>query len=120
MPLCGIHQLRCTAECHDLPVCDVHHALGARGEIGIMSDHDDSRSAAMYILEQFHYSAGHLRVEIASRLVGQQEPWFANQRTCNGDSLLLTSRHLGGIMVRPGGEPHPLEDGIDAPAALGA
>ena len=50
-----------------------------------------------------------LRVEVAGRLVGEDDLGLAHERARDGDALLLATRELG----RPVGEPVAQADGVD-------
>src|SRR5579871_1249153 len=56
-------------------------------------------------IEQRHHLHGRLRIEASRRFVGQQYRRGSNQRARDGNSLLLATRELAGIM--PGASSQP-------------
>ncbi len=57
--------------------------------------------------EDLHTGA---EVELAGRLVGEQDRVCGRERACDRDALLLAARQLVGIVVQPLTEPHLLQD----------
>ena len=49
------------------------------------------------------------RIEVAGRLVREQQRRRVDQRPCQGDALLLAAGELHGPVVRPFGEPDHVE-----------
>ena len=68
--------------------------------------------------EQAHDAVPGLRVELAGRLVGQQQGRLVGQRPCNGHPLLLAARQLVRPMVGPVRQAHQLEQLADPLLAL--
>ena len=64
-------------------------------------------------------SAVDLGVEVAGRLVGEQQRGRGDQRPGHGDPLLLAAGELVRLVVDPVGEAHQLERGERPPAPLG-
>ena len=62
-------------------------------------------------MEQLEHALRGARIEIAGRLVCQQQRWTGHQRTGNGDPLLLTTRDLRGFLVGERAEADLLEQG---------
>jgi hypothetical protein len=58
------------------------------------------------------------RVEVARRLVGEDQLGLANQGSSDSDALLLTARQLGRAMLRAMRDPDLVEDPVDAALAL--
>ncbi len=56
--------------------------------------------------QQTHDSVAGLRVQLAGRLIGQQQRRLVGQRAGDGDPLLLATRQLVRPMVRPIRQPH--------------
>ena len=81
-------------EVGDLPVHDVHVAMCATRELGIVRDHDDRRSATVDVFDQIHDLTRHQRIEVARRLVGKQKAGRTGERSRNRDTLLLPARQL--------------------------
>ena len=69
-------------------------ARGARGAFRTVRDYDDGRSSAIDLFEQIHDLARHQRVEVAGRLVGEDEFRIGGQNACDGDALLLPAGKL--------------------------
>ncbi len=101
------------------PVDHVHVALRARRQFRIVRDHDDGRAVAVDLLEQLHHRARHLRVEIAGRLVGEQQLRAAGQRAGDRHALLLAARQLGRIVAHARRKADALQRLADALPALG-
>ena len=57
-------------------------------------------------------------VEVAGRLVGEDDVGPARQRTRDRDALLLTARQLRRTVAEPAAEADGLDDGVD-PRAVG-
>jgi hypothetical protein len=73
--------------------------------------------AAVQLFEQVHHAAGHLAVEVAGGLVGEQQARLAGQRPGDGHPLLLATRQLGRVMARPRRQADPGQRfGSTAPA----
>ena len=62
-------------------------------------------------MEQLEHALRGARIEIAGRLVCQQQRWTGHQRTGNGDPLLLATRDLRGFLVGERAEADLLEQG---------
>ena len=56
-----------------------------------------------------------MAVEVAGRLVGQDECGLGDERTGDGDALLLAARELGRLMVDPVAQTEPLQRGSRPP-----
>src|SRR3984957_17957104 len=93
------------------------HSVATRGERGVMRDKRERRSAPCRQIE--HHvddgAAGCL-IEIAGRLVRDQQRWPGRERAGQRYALLLASRQLRRIVREAVGETHLLEFG---PCALG-
>ena len=75
--------------------------------------------ALMQLAQQLHDRFAALRIEIARRLVGEQNDRLARDRARHGDALLLSARELARQMFRPMRHAHAFERLGDALAALG-
>ena len=64
-----------------------------------MRDLDDGRSFGVELLEQFHDLPPLIRVKVARRFVSQEQRGFGNDRTGDGNELLLAARKLVGIEI---------------------
>ena len=79
-----------------------------------MGDHQDGRPAAVDVEEQAHDAAGRFLVEVAGRLVGQDEGGLVEEGTGDGGSLLLAARKLVRQFVRLVLQSHGFQDVLDA------
>jgi hypothetical protein len=68
----------------------------------------------MQLPHEIEYLFGILAVEVAGRLVREQQPRFHRQRSRNRYPLLLTARQLVRKMVRSIGERHRLQELVGA------
>jgi hypothetical protein len=105
------HQARRLALVGDeLPVA--HHEDAARelGELGVVRDEHDRLAAAPQGLEEREHVEPGARVERARGLVAEQEARRVDERARDRDALLLATRELRGLVVRPIAE-------ADAPGA---
>src|SRR5688500_223057 len=89
---------------NDPPVEHVQLASRALGAFGGVGDHDDGRSFAVDALEEVHDLACHDRVEVAGRLIGEDELRIAGQDAGDGHTLLLTAGELRREVALPGRE----------------
>ena len=82
--------------------------------------HEHHRDAplAVELLEGLHDLAAGAGVEVAGRLVGQQQLRLADQRPGDGDPLLLTAGELRGLVPHAVAEPDGVERGRGPFAAL--
>ncbi len=77
-----------------------------------MSDNQDGAAElGVQAVEQLEHALRGARIEIAGRLVCQQQRWTGHQRTGNGDPLLLATRDLRGFLVGERAEADLLEQG---------
>ena len=83
-----------------------------------MGHHDDGRAAAIDFLQEVHDLTSHLRVEIARRLVGEEEERVAGQRPGDRDPLLLATGKLGREMAQARRQADALERVLDPFASL--
>jgi|GEM_PF-2282218 len=99
---------------------DVHVALRARGQFGIVGDHDDGGALAVDFLDQLHHPARHRGIEVAGGLVSQQQARAAGQRTRDGHALLLAAGEFGRVVLEARRQTHALQRRQRALAALAA
>ena len=64
----------------------------------------------MHVEQQIHHLLAGLAVQVAGRLVGQQDFGFGGEGTRHRDALLLTARQLAGIMLEPMAEADGMQD----------
>src|SRR6266508_2638310 len=90
----------CDVLVDDRAVGDDHGAADALGQVHVVR-HDHNRLATAYeLLEQLEDRARGFGVEVASRLVGDQDRRVVGQRTSDRHTLLLAARDGGGQLVR--------------------
>ena len=95
---------------HDLPVEQGHTPRHARRQLAVVRDHDDRRARAVQVAQQVHHRGAGAAVEVARRLVGQDQRRLADQRPRDRHPLALAARQLR----RP--VPQPVARGRRAPA----
>ena len=78
----------------DPPVVQSHDAPAMTGDPGIVRDDDDRLAFGMQLAEQRHDFGGRAAVEIAGRLVGQQQLRSTHQRARDGHALPLAAGQL--------------------------
>ena len=99
----------------DAPVRQPHHALAPPGQRLVMGDDHQRRSAGLRALEQqFDDVRASRRVEIARRLVREDERRIGGERAGYGDALLLSARKLRGIVPGPMTQPNCVQFGLRA------
>ena len=77
---------------------------------------DEGRAAGLAneLGDQREHLTGRHRVQLAGRLVGDQERRLARERGAERDPLLLAARELTGMCVAPSPEPDPFEQLVGA------
>ncbi len=75
----------------DLAVADVDDAVGVFGDVGLVSDEDDSVAFPVKLVEQRHDLDAGFGVEVAGRLVGQDDGRIIDKGAGDGDALALTA-----------------------------
>ena len=99
--------------------CAVPHPddpAGLRGHVGLVGDQDDGAARLVQLVEQRQHVCGRHRVEVAGRLVGQDQRRLGDQRPRHRDPLLLTAGQLAGPVLDPVAEADPVQRG-DRPVA---
>src|SRR6185503_6480715 len=91
-------------------VAERNHARAVLGDVGLVR-HEDDGDAALDVeaLEDAHHLDARLRVEIAGRLVGEQQRRVVHQRPRDGDALLLAAGELVRMVAEPVAETHGLQ-----------
>ena len=104
----------------DAAVGEEHDAVGERRRRRVVRDHDDRLAevvdGAAHELEDL--AAGG-RVEVAGRLVAEDDGGPRDERARHGDALLLAAGHLGGPVVAAIAEPDRVDERLE-PVAIGA
>ncbi len=104
----------------DPPVAEAHHALGLRGDVGLVGDQHDGAPFGVEVGEDREHVLGRVGVEVAGRLVGEDQRGVGDDRAGDRDALLLAAGELGGEVVQAVGHAHRRQRPFGAAAALGA
>ena len=108
------------AHADDLPVAQVDLPVGGRGDLGVVGDEDDRPAGGVELVEEAHDVRAGVAVEVAGRLVGQDERRLRDERPGDRDPLLLAAGQLGRLVVEPVAQPEPLERGLRPGGPLAA
>src|SRR5206468_6279826 len=92
----------------DAAVFELQLAVAAFGESGLVGDQEEPGAEPRLLLEQtIDDDAPGRQIEIAGRLVGQEQKRAGNKGAGDRDALLLAAGQLPGIMRDPVAEPDP-------------
>ena len=80
-----------------------------RGDVGLVGHQHDGLPLPVQRLEQAHDLLAGGAVEVAGRLVGQENAGRVDQRARDGDALPLSAGELVGPVLDPVAQPHPRE-----------
>ncbi len=84
----------------ELPLIQMQHMLGARRGVRIVRHHDDGLALLLIQrLQQIEDLIARLAVEVAGRLVAQQQRRIGNDRARDADALLLTAGQLARLVL---------------------
>ncbi len=84
--------------------------VAAGSKVKVVRDQDQGGAQfAIELEQQFADRFRSVVVQIAGGLVGQQQPRAVNQRAGDGDTLLLATRKLTGIVMQTVLQPHARE-----------
>src|SRR5690606_14237050 len=112
-------EARFTNASHQVAVVEPPHGAGALRGSRVVRDHDDRLlELPIQALEQIQDLVGALAIEIAGRLVGDDDFRIRDDGPCDGDALLLTAGELPGQVVHAVLEPDDLERDLRALAPL--
>jgi hypothetical protein len=82
------------------PIFQAQNSISTFGTFGIMCDHDQRKAGATHQVDQHRYDfGGGGTVEVASRLIGQQDEWVVGKRTRQSNALLLAAGKLVGQVI---------------------
>ncbi len=86
---------------HDLSVLHMNDTIGLSGEFVVMRDNDERRSACLIQgAHQSEQSVPAMRVQVAGRLIGQDQVRTLHQCTRHRDPLLFAARQLSGLVLK--------------------
>src|SRR5919199_1394131 len=103
---------------HDSAVPDPHHPLGVGGYLVFVGDHHHGPSGLVEPVEDVEYMGGGGGVEVAGRLVGQDDRWTGGDGPGDGHPLLLAAGELRGQVPHAFGQPDGGQGGPRPAAAL--
>ena len=83
----------------------------AAGDVLVVGDDRQGQRLPREALEQLEHALGVLRVQVARRLVAQQQARMAHERTGDGGALLLAAREAGGQELGPIGHADAVQRG---------
>ena len=86
-------------------------ALGTARHVVLVGDEHDRAARAVQVDEQGEDVGGRGRVEVAGRLVGEDQRGLGHQGAGDRDALLLAARQLAGPVVGAVGEADAVEGG---------
>src|SRR5271169_2857635 len=67
--------------------------------LAVVGRDEDRGSAGIHFLEEGHDLLGHVRVEVARWLVGEEQDRLVDEGAGDGNALLLATRQLEGIRM---------------------
>ena len=73
--------------------------LADRGDLGVVGDEHDRPAGGVELVEQGHDVGAGVAVEVAGRLVGEDERGLGDERPGDRDALLLAAGQLGRLVV---------------------
>src|SRR5580704_4646312 len=86
----------------DDAVAHVHDAVEVSDGFRIVRDHHDRLTEVFVQLAQhLEHDIRIFRIEITRRLIGKQDFWLVDNRAGDRDSLLLTARKFGWLVMQP-------------------
>jgi hypothetical protein len=104
----------------ELALVEMHRADGARGGVRIVRDHDDGLAVlAVERLEQVEDLVAGLAVEVAGRLVAEQERGIGDDAPGDADALLFAAGEGARVVLCAVREAHHRQGGRDVFPALG-
>ena len=95
---------------HQHALLEVQRPPGALGGVRIVRDHDDGLAVlAVERLQQVEDLVAGLAIEIAGRLVAEQQRRIGDDRARDADALLLAARELPRVVLRAVGQADDLQ-----------
>ena len=105
----------------DQAVLDADGTLGVAGHTGVVRDqHDGDAVLGGQRLEQFEHFAAGARVEVAGRLVGEEQRRAVDEAASDGHALLLAAGQLRRVVVHAVAQADALQQGLGPLAGLAA
>src|SRR5262245_49027777 len=102
----------------ELALVEVLDGVGALGGAPVVRHHHDGLAElVVQALEQPEHVGGRLPVEVAGRLVGDDEHRIGHQRARDRHALLLAAGKLGGVVAHAIGEADERQHGLDVLAS---
>ena len=86
----------------DPAVAHRDHPWHPGGDRLVVGDHHDRRALVVQGVEELQHRPARRRVEVAGRLVGEQDPRSVHERPGHGDPLALAARQLARRVVERG------------------
>ena len=83
----------------DAAVAHFDDALRVDGDVRLVRDEDDRDALLVQLLEERHHFDRRARVEVAGRLVGQDQRRLGHERAGDGHALLLAAGELARLVV---------------------
>ncbi len=94
--------------------------MGASGDDGIVRDHQDGFPVPVHkFLDESHDFVSALAVQVAGRLVTEEESGIGNNGASDGHALFLAAGKLPRVMLHAIGKTNNRERGFDVLAAVG-
>src|ERR1051325_2868541 len=104
----------------DQPIPDAQNAAGAAGNVFFVRDDDEGVALFRQFIKKGHDFRAGFGIEVACRLVGQEDGGIVDQRAGDGNALALAAGKFVGFVMDAVGQPDAGErvEG-DLPAAIG-
>ncbi len=94
----------------DQPVDDADRSVRIRGHRGVVGDQEHGDARCVELLEHLQNFDARVRIQIARRLVGQEQRRLVHQRPCDRYALLLPAGHLRRHVLDPIAESHAVQE----------
>src|SRR5258706_9527413 len=101
----------------DAAVEDMDAAVGVPGVARIVGHHADGRAGAVQFAEEIHHRFAAAGVEVAGRLVREEDERLPGDGAGDGDALVLTAGAVARAEPRAGPPSDPLYGPPDPPLA---
>src|SRR5262245_53786520 len=101
---------RMSGDLHDAAVVQRDRtAADAPDQLAVVGGDEHGRAPRVDLAEQVHDLERQIGIEVAGRLVGEDDDGIVHERARDRDALLLAARELERKRVHPVLQPHPLE-----------